>query len=410
MGSMASRMKPDRKDLKAFVEKILGDHNGVLPLEPAWVARDFLPPGKRFGCPEEMYDLGERGGIGERWLASTTEADNRIKVPGEGLSFIALAGETRLTLKDAVAAAPDLVMGKDYAATHPRGLDRLAKLFDYEYRIPYHLHQMKKHAELVGRNPKEEAYYFPDGVPLGKEPETYFGLHPSIVEQKRYDTLLPYLQDWNSDLILRESKAYKIVPGDGWHVPAGILHAPGSALTVELQEDSDVFAMFQAKVAGRIVDKELLFKDVRPEDRARLGERALLEMIDWEANGDPYFYENHHTPPVNIRRSPDGEEEWIFYNTRKFCGKRLVVRPGRAMTTRDAGVYSLFVWRGRGSFDGHDVQAGAGGKDELLVSHAKAIEELTVRNTGNEDLVILKFFGPDVCPDVPMLKPYGRVR
>lgn len=195
MGSMASRMKPDRKDLKAFVEKILGDHNGVLPLEPAWVARDFLPPGKRFGCPEEMYDLGERGGIGERWLASTTEADNRIKVPGEGLSFIALAGETRLTLKDAVAAAPDLVMGKDYAATHPRGLDRLAKLFDYEYRIPYHLHQMKKHAELVGRNPKEEAYYFPDGVPLGKEPETYFGLHPSIVEQKRYDTLLPYLQD-----------------------------------------------------------------------------------------------------------------------------------------------------------------------------------------------------------------------
>jgi mannose-6-phosphate isomerase class I len=394
--------------LRTLVEKALTEYNGILPLEPAWVARDFLPPGGRLGCPEELYDLAERGGVGERWLASTTEADNRIKVANEGLSFLSLQGKERMTLKDAVAAAPDLIMGREYARTHPRGLDRLAKIFDYEYRIPYHLHPMKRHAELVGRNPKEEAYYFPEGVSLGNEPETYMGVHPSISEQKQYDILLPYLEQWNSDLILRHSRAYKLVPGDGWHVPAGILHAPGTALTVELQEDSDVFAMLQAKVGNRILSKDLLFKDVRLEDREKYGEKFILEMIDWEANGDPYFFENHHTPPVPIRKSAEGEEEWIFYNTKKFSGKRLVVRPGKTMTTRDAGVYSLFVWRGRGTFDGHDMESGKKGLDELLVSHSKAVENLAVKNTGSEDLVILKFFGPDVCPDAPMLKPYGK--
>lgn len=396
------------KKLRDRIEHLLGQHRGIVPLDPAWVARDFLPAGGRLGCPEELYDLGERGGVSERWLASTTEADNRIKVPGEGLSVLAVEGKDRITLRDAVAAAPDIVMGVEYARSHPRGLDRLAKLFDYRYRIPYHLHQMKHHAALVGRNPKEEAYYFPEGVPLGNEPETYFGLHPSIVEQGRQEILLPYLEAWNSDLILRHSRAYKIVPGDGWHVPAGVLHAPGSALTVELQEDSDVFAMLQARVANTILSKDLLFKDVHPDARKQRGERAILDLIDWEANGDPYFYENHHTPPIPIRRTSDGEEEWIFYNTTKFSGKRLVVKPGKSMTTRDPGVYTFFVWGGRGTLEEHDLTSGVPGRDEFVVAHAAAVRDLVFRNTGPEDLVVLKFFGPDVCPDVPMLKPYRR--
>ncbi len=28
-----------------------------------------------------------------------------------------------------------------------------------------------------------------------------------------------------------------------------------------------------------------------------MGERFILELIDWEENGDPYFYENHHLSP-----------------------------------------------------------------------------------------------------------------
>jgi hypothetical protein len=392
---------------RKIVEDALAAGNGILRLKPAWVARDFLPPGRRLGLKEHEYEVGERGWISERWIGSTTKADNQIGPPDEGLSSLALDGE-RLTLKEAVEAAADLIMGAEYARAHA-GLGRLAKIYDFAERIPYHIHQQQQDAALVGRNSKEEAYYFPEDVDVGLHPETFFGVHPSIVEKKQYDQLLPHLVEWKDDLILRYARAYLLVPGEGFHLPAGGLHAPGTALTIELQEDSDVFAFLQAQVAGRIISKELLFKDVRPEDRSRLGERAVLAQIDWQVSGDPYFYENRHTMPQLIEetRQPAGEEYWIYYNTCKFSGKKLVVKPGQKYRSLDKGVYNILVWRGSGRYDGLEIEAGDFEKDELLVSHAKATLPLWVENTGREDLVIIKFFGPDINLDVPMIPRYG---
>jgi hypothetical protein len=400
-------MTEDPKSTRRIVEGALAEGNGILRLKPAWVARTFLPPGRRLGVPESQYHLGPRGAICERWLASTTAADNAVRAPDEGLSFLALEGGHELTLRGAVAAAGEDIMGSVYAATHPT-LDRLAKIFDYGDSLPYHFHQMKRHAALVGRNPKEEAYYFPAGVDMGPHPESYLGVHPSIVERKQFDLFLPHLVEWNSDRILQYSKAYKLLPGDGFHIPAGVLHAPGSALTIELQEDSDVLSMIQARVGVHPIDKELLYKDVRPEDRARLGERVILEMIDWETSGDPWFYENRHTPPVLIEAQAGGEEHWIFYNTTRFSGKRLAVKPGGTFTSKDAGVYSVFVWRGSGEIGGHPVKGGDPTMDELLVSHARATAPMEIRNNGSEVLEIIKFFGPDINTNAPALPKYGR--
>ena len=389
------------------VEDALAKGNGILRLEPAWVARDFLPPGRRLGLKEEEYEVGERGWISERWIGSTTQADNRIGPPDEGLSYIALGGDNKITLKEAVEVAGPAIMGDEYAKIHS-GLGRLAKIYDFAARIPYHLHQRKEDAALVGRNPKEEAYYFPEDVDLGPHPETFFGVHPYIVDQKKYDILLPYLVEWKDDLILRHSRAYLLVPGEGFHLPSGVLHAPGTALTIELQEDSDVFAMLQALVAGKIISKDLLYTDVRLEDRETRGEQVILDHIDWEVSGDPFFYENRHTSPQPVEGTEQegGEERWIYYNTTKFSGKRLVVKPGGRFTSVDNGVYNILVWRGRGRYDGHEIEAGNFGWDELLVSHAKATERIVVENTGSEDLMIFKFFGPDINLEVPMISPY----
>jgi hypothetical protein len=393
---------------REIIENALAKGNGIFRLEPAWVARDFLPPGRRLGLKEAEYEVGERGWISERWIGSTTQADNRVGPPDEGLSYLAIEGE-RVTLKEAVEVAGPTILGDAYAKTH-KGLGRLAKIYDFAARIPYHIHQRQADAALVGRNSKEEAYYFPEGVDVGPHPETFFGVHPTIVEQKQYDLLLPYLVEWNSDLILRHSRAYLLVPGEGFHLPAGGLHAPGTALTIELQEDSDVFAMLQALVGGKIISKELLFKDVRKEDRAALGERAVLNQVDWELSGDPYFYENRHTSPQLIAetRQPGGDEYWIYYNTTRFSGKKLVVKPGQKFKSVDNGVYNILVWRGRGLYDGHAIEAGNFALDELLVSHSKATTPIWVENTGTQDLIIIKFFGPDVNLNVPMIPQIKR--
>jgi hypothetical protein len=357
------------------------------------------------GLPEDAYDLEGRGEMCERWLGSTTHADNRVGPPDEGLSYLALDGLDRITLKDAVEAAPVVIMGTEYASAHA-GLSRLAKIFDYRGRLPLHLHQRQEHAALVGRHSKDEAYYFPPGVDLGPHPETFLGVHPSIVEDKDYEVLLPYLEDWDSDLILRHSIAYVQVPEEGFHVPSGVLHGPGTALTIELQEDSDVFAMLQALNHGKLISKELLWKDVSKEDREGKGERFILELIDWQENGDPYLYENHHLSPQPIEdsRTASGEEHWIYYNTTKFSGKKLVVHPGCSYVTVDQGVYNILVWSGAGTYGGIEVEGGAPGRDELLVTRDRAVAGVEVRNTGTDDLFVIKFFGPDVNPDVPMIE------
>ncbi len=390
------------------LNRLLSDGGGVLRLQPCWVGRDFLPPGRRLGLPEEAYDLGDRGAICERWLGSTTKADNRVGPEDEGLSYVVGSDGTRMLLRDAVAADPAAVMGREYAAAHPSGLSRLAKIFDYGARLPYHVHPPQSYASLVGRKSKDEAYYFPPGVDMGAHPESFFGVHPWIADGPRGDVLLPYLQDWDSDLILRHARGELQVPDEGFDIPSGVLHAPGTALTVELQEDSDVLSMFQALNAGRIISKDLLFKDVRPEDRERHGESFPLGFVDWKLNGDPYFYEQRHVRPIPVR-APEhalgAAEWWIFYNSVKFSGKKLVVAPGQQCTTTDRGVYTVLVWGGQGTYGGHEVRGGEPDQDELLVAHDAATRPLSVCNTGSEDLVVLKFFGPDINSDAPVIGP-----
>jgi hypothetical protein len=381
-------------------ETLLGDQDGVLRLKPAFVARDFLPAGHRLGLPEAAYDVGERGEICERWLASTTKADNRTGPPDEGLSSVATEGEP-LLLADVVREAPDLLMGQEYAAGHPAGLGRLAKLFDYSYRLPFHIHLPQEYASLIGANSKDEAYHFLP-VDMGAHPETFLGVHPWIAETGQHDVLLPYLVDWDSDLILRHSRAELQVAGEGFLVPSGVLHGPGTALTLELQEDSDVLSMFQALNAGRIISKELLFKDVRPEDRKAEGERFPLRFVDWAENGDPHFYENHHLSPQPTRLAGEGvDEAWVFYGSPKFCGKRLTLQPGAAVSVVEPGVHSVFVWSGEGTFAGHRVRGGDHDLDELVVSYDAAVRPHEIRCTGSEPLVLYSLFGPDLHRDVP---------
>ncbi len=391
---------------KALVEGVFQEQDGMVRLKPAWVSRIFLPPGKRLGLPDDAYDVGPRGFITERWIASTTPAENPIHTENEGLSF--LETEPPVLLKEAVELCPELIMGAEYAETH-KGLGRLPKIFDNADRLPFHIHQMQKDASKLGKKSKEESYYFPENVPLGPHPETFFGLHPYIVREKRCDLILKCLEDWeHSDALLALSRAYLNVRGEGFHLPPGILHAPGSALTIELQEDSDVSAMFQGRLAHTLLDKNVLTRDVPPEELEEKGLTALIEQLDWEANGDPYFYENHHTPPVPVEGSkqPGGEEWWIFYNTPKYSGKKLVVKPEQTYLSKDKGVYNILVWEGEGTFGPLSIKGRSHDRDEILVSHKAAVQGFKVVNTGTEPLVIIKFFGPDINGDAPTLKKY----
>src|SRR5512136_1541549 len=92
------------KNIGSILGSALDKGGGLLRLTPTWVPRSVLHPGRRIKLfPGDLYAYGaNRGGIDERWFASTTEAANEGRVWHEGLSFCSFEGKHFL-LKDAVA-------------------------------------------------------------------------------------------------------------------------------------------------------------------------------------------------------------------------------------------------------------------------------------------------------------------
>ena len=83
---------------RSTIQDALGKGNGILRLEPAWVPRSFMHPGRRLRLhPDDLYAFGgHRGGINERWFSSTTNADNGPGTPAdEGLSYVRTANGKR---------------------------------------------------------------------------------------------------------------------------------------------------------------------------------------------------------------------------------------------------------------------------------------------------------------------------
>lgn len=392
------------------LKKALSIGKGVVRLAPCWVPRSFLMPGGRLKLhPDDLYAYGaHRGGIDERWFSSTTKAANGpLTADDEGLSYVVLddggAEDDRMLLKEAVEEIGDELLGADVMAEHG-GWNILCKFFDNLGPIPHHMHQMDEHAQKVNQKGKPEAYYFPPQYNYKENnfAYTFMGLEPGTTQ----DDVRACLERWSQgdNGILYHSKAYKLKPGTGWHIPAGVLHAPGSAVTYEPQVNSDVFGMFQSMVEGREVPWGLLVKDVPEEHHHDLD--YIIGMLDWEKNIDPHFMQNRFFEPEPVRdleamRGEGYEEKWVSYSTDYFSAKELTVLPGRTVKIKDAHAYGMILTQGRGKigvWDAHTPSMIRFGKltaDEYFVTRSRAEEGVAITNASrSENLVMLKHFGP----------------
>src|SRR5580765_8034310 len=293
---------------RATVQEAIDAGTGVLRLEPSWVPRTFMIPGERLKLhPRDLYALGgHRGGINERWFSSTTNADNGPGTPAdEGLSYVRLDNGSRFLLKEAIDRAGDALLGAA-VMEREKGWNLLCKFFDNMGPIPHHMHQSEEQARLLGRKGKPEAYYFP---PQYNEtdndfPYTFMGLTPGTTKAD----VRRCLEQWNrgDNGITFLSQAFRLEPGTGWQINPRILHAPGSLVTYEPQVNSDVFAMFQSEVDGRITPRELLTKDVPSQYHDDLD--YIVELLDWEANVNPTFAQDNRVFPKPVRPFEETQE------------------------------------------------------------------------------------------------------
>ncbi len=382
---------------------------GILRLAPTWVPRVFCIPGKRIKLhPSDYYAFGaNRGGIDERWLSSTTKADNGpLTTPDEGLSYVVYGkpgAEQKTLLVEAVAELGARLLGEALWNAHGKW-PMYSKFFDNRGPLPHHLHQRPEHAALVGMDGKPESYYFPVQLNnYGAEfPHTFFGLEPgtSPAQVRRC------LEMWNQgdNRITDLARAFRLEPGTGWFVPAGVLHAPGSYCTYEPQWASDVFAMFQSLVSEVPIGWDLLVKNVPEPLHHDLD--FLVSLIDWEANTVPNFKQRYFRPPLPVSpleamQEAGYVENWISYGNEFFAATELTILPGRTVTITDSEPYGLIVLQGHGTMGAWPIETpalirfGQLTHDEYFVSAPAARAGVKIVNPSSSDpIVMLKHFGP----------------
>jgi len=418
-----NQLKTVKSNTKSLVEAELSKTGGLLRLAPTWVPRSFLQPGLRIKLhPDDTYAYGaDRGGIDERWFASTTEAANEGRVPDEGLSYCVI-GNQRLTLRKAVEDCGAAIVGKTIWKKYGRW-PVYSKFFDNMGPIPLHMHQSARQAKLVGLEGKPESYYFPpQHNNVGNNfPYTFFGLEPGTTKAQ----VRKCIEDWNKgdNGILDLSKAYRLKPGTGWLVGPSILHAPGSFCTYEPQWGSDVFGMYQSMVEGRYVPWSLLVKDMPKSKHKDLD--FIVDQLDWDANIDPSFKDNHYLEPIPVAdTAKEGfVDRWIVYGKicsdgskqgeQLFSAKELTVDPGTKCAIKDHGAYGLICVQGSGKINGLPLNSPKLirftelTEDEFFCTEEGAQNGVSFENTSEtEPLVCLRYFGPEVNPDAPEVGAY----
>jgi hypothetical protein len=396
--------------------KALAQGKGILRLAPTWVPRSFCVPGRRIKLhPDDYYVLGgARGGIDERWLSSTTPAKNGpLTGENEGLSAVVYSEggkEEQLLLIDVIEELKGEVIG-DRLWNEYKSWPMYSKFFDNMGPLPHHIHHNDEHAAKIGQLGKPEAYYFPPQLNNhgGDFPYTFFGIAPGTTKEQIKECLMNFTKGDNK--ITMYSQAFPLIPGTGWDVPPGMLHAPGSMCTYEPQKASDVFAMYQSLVNEAVIPEELLWNGSPKEDIGNYDQ--LMEVIDWELNTNPNLLETRFMQPIPVRdeaeMAAEGySEKWVCYRSDAFSAKELTVFPGQTVTITDAAAYGLIMMQGHGKMGVWNIETpamiryGQLTNDEFFVTEAAAKSGVEITNYSTTDpIVMLKHFGP-ANPDLKL--------
>jgi hypothetical protein len=396
--------------------KALAQGKGILRLAPTWVPRSFCVPGRRIKLhPDDYYVLGgARGGIDERWLSSTTPAKNGpLTGENEGLSAVVYSEggkEEQILLIDVIEELKGEVIG-DRLWNEYKSWPMYSKFFDNMGPLPHHIHHNDEHAAKIGQLGKPEAYYFPPQLNNhgGDFPYTFFGIAPGTTKEQIKECLMNFTKGDNK--ITMYSQAFPLIPGTGWDVPPGMLHAPGSMCTYEPQKASDVFAMYQSLVNEAVIPEELLWNGTPKEDIGNYDQ--LMEVIDWELNTNPNLLETRFMQPIPVRDEAEMaaqgySEKWVCYRSDAFSAKELTVFPGQTVTITDAAAYGLIMMQGQGKMCVWNIETpamiryGQLTNDEFFVTEATAKAGVQITNYSSTDpIVMLKHFGP-ANPDLKL--------
>ena len=358
---------------------------GVFRLRPNLVRRFYPDAGRLDGSGRFGGSYRKKDGlyVAERWMCSTTLAVNPHPIDGEGLSELA-DGPPGTRFGALLEALPVRLLGARRHKKHGAQFRVLIKIVDGGVVRPFHFHPTNRAVRANPRNypgcsfGKEEANYYLE-APKGAVPYTHMGLHPWVTK-KQFLAAVRRGGDYLGELSPCILQRY----GQGCFVPGGIVHRPGTALVLEVQQPTDAGTLLE--------DRDAMGCPLTPRQK-----HAGFETID-DALRDLRFGAQRKEgllESLRLTPRPTGEtidrgvsEDWVWPPdlSKYFNGKRVRVKRRHAYASADAHV--VFVWKGTGQFGPHAVRAG----DELFVSAEAAGAGLTVRAEEEDPLEFFVMF------------------
>lgn len=264
---------------------------GLVPFRPTYVRR-FYMDGGRLGLsrrPGGTYLPRVRLWRPERWIASAVLATNPFPASGEGASRVAMRG-IDLSFREALTLRGERILGTRHYAAYGPEFPVLIKILDPAEPIIFHVHASDAH---VRRHPerfpgqhcgKDEAYYFLP-APTGAVPYAHVGLHPGVSRRVLAEAI-----EQGRGTVLELSPAFHQRPGEGFYVPAGVPHRPGTALTLEIQQPSDVYTLLERVSGGRTLSAGQMHPGFASVE-------AALGLIDFKAATRPDLLKQNRLVP-----------------------------------------------------------------------------------------------------------------
>jgi mannose-6-phosphate isomerase len=177
----------------------------------------------------------------EAWIGSVTRVGNPpVDQPHYGCSEVLLPDGRRMFLLEAIALAPEEVLGRAHQEMNGEGLGVLVKYLDAQYKYGLQCHPTRTWAKQMWNNPygKEESWYVIGVRDDTAEPAyVLLGFKEEVTQEiwERY-----YFQD---DIQALENLCHKIPVqvGDAFFLGAGCPHALGEGcFVIEVQEPCDI--------------------------------------------------------------------------------------------------------------------------------------------------------------------------
>ena len=256
-------------------------------------------PGRRIKlAPQDIYAYGaHRGGIDERWFASTTRPPTRTARPTRGSATSSDDGKRAFTLARRRRPGRRDARSASRSGTSTSAGRSTASSSTTSGRSRTTCTRTTQQAALVGQQGKPESYYFPPQLnALGNNfPYTFFGLEPGTTKagHRPLPGALERGRQRHPQLLARPI-ACSPAPA-GWCRRASCT-PPARSSPTSRSGVRDVFGMYQSLVEGRPVPWACWSRTCPTEKHHDLD--YLVEQLDWEANVNPSFKDSHYLEPI----------------------------------------------------------------------------------------------------------------